>query len=267
MPRSSSSDGVGSSGRLAHSVLGLRHPLRHGRQRGQLEIVEPHRPLAAGAGGDRELDRRDVVDLAPARRSPGERQMALLHRLGLPVVREADVAPVQPPDVGAGRVDQLELEVVHRRVGAQPVVEPVVRRQVEADVAMDDRVAATLHEREVDPQRLADRAGVARQLHRDAVGRHRLPAVDRVEAVEHASPSGPGGVGVRRSARLRGRLLAQRRRRRATALPAVRRRRHRLPRDREHQRREQRRQEHGAAAFGGRRRGHPFTLPSITPRM
>ena len=67
----------------------------------QSEIVDPDRTLAAAACRDHDLDRRDVMRLAPAQRPPGEFEMPLLENDARPVVRENEIALVDPPDVVA----------------------------------------------------------------------------------------------------------------------------------------------------------------------
>ena len=52
----------------------------------EAQLVDPHRALAAAAGGDRELDRGDPPQLA-AVRAPGELDVALLDRQLAPVAR------------------------------------------------------------------------------------------------------------------------------------------------------------------------------------
>src|SRR5205814_2869134 len=71
----------------------------HHRQLFEFRIAEPHRAFAAAAGGDDDLDRIDVLDLAAAARSPRERDLPLLRLDRRPVARENEIAAIEPPDI------------------------------------------------------------------------------------------------------------------------------------------------------------------------
>ena len=102
----------------------------------------------------------------------------------LPLGGEREVALDPPPDVLAGRVDQLELEVVARRLAAQLEGEGVVLRQRQVDVLAHDDEAA-VREVEVDAHRHAGLAGVRDDLDGRALRRRRRPAAQLLEVVEH----------------------------------------------------------------------------------
>ena len=157
-----------------------------GRSRGQrreLEVVEPHRARAAAPRRHRELERRDVTDLAAPGGPPGELDLPPLDRDRLPGAWELEVAPVAPPDVRAGGIHELELEVVGPALTAQGEREAIVLGQVEREIAVEDGVAAALDEPEVHPERASVHAQVGRELHLDAVGGARAPAVHGLERV------------------------------------------------------------------------------------
>src|SRR5262249_60888946 len=106
----------------------------------ELESVDPYRPLAAVAAGDRELDR--AHPLRHRRSSPGERDPRLADRDLLPLGRERVVALHPPPDVLTGRVDELELEVVARRLAAELEREGVVFGHRPVALLSDDQEPA-----------------------------------------------------------------------------------------------------------------------------
>ena len=118
----------------AGSAPGARGRRRHGRRRqagggliGKLAQGEPahlHRPPpAATTGRHHELDGRRVPQDAILGRSPREVDLALLDPDLLPFARKLEVGPAEPPDVVAARVDELDLELVGRRVA--PNVEEI----------------------------------------------------------------------------------------------------------------------------------------------
>src|SRR5207247_7538562 len=88
----------------------------------------------------------------------------------LTVARELEVAPHVPPDVGAGRVHQLELEVVRRDLASHPETKDVILRQIERYRAPDDRVAGAVDESNVEPKTASMNAGVGCERERHALG-------------------------------------------------------------------------------------------------
>ncbi len=161
----------------------VRHRARRGRQLREGEVVDPHRPLAAGRRRHHDLDRGDVMDLAAAERSPGEGDLPLAGGDLRPLPRVREVAAVQPPDVVAARIDQLQLEIVDWSVSPHRKGEFVVRRQVEVDLAPGDGVPRVMLEVEVEPHRGAGAPRVLADLERHPVGRRRGPGGDRIEVV------------------------------------------------------------------------------------
>src|SRR5206468_11778134 len=97
-----------------------------GTKRGHLEIVDPDRAAAPRAGGDRELESRDVLDRPAAGGSPGEHDPALREDDAAPRRWELELPLVRPPRVLAARIDQLVLEVVRRSIAAYQEREGIV---------------------------------------------------------------------------------------------------------------------------------------------
>ena len=159
-----------------------RRPGRH-RQRHQLEVVDPHGAAAAAAGGDGELDGRDPAQLAAPLRPPGEGDLPLAEGDRLPRVRPGHVPLHVPPDVLAAAVDQLEFQVVDRRLAPQPESEGVVLRQGEIHFAADDGVA-TAGEGEVQAQGAALGPEFASHVEPDPVGRMGRPGQVILEVVD-----------------------------------------------------------------------------------
>jgi hypothetical protein len=173
------------------------------RQRPELQLVDPDGPRATAAGGDRQLESRHVLDLAPTLRPPGEADLALLDNHPLPRGGELDVASHRPPDVLARRIDQLELEVIGRSLAPQQERELVVLRQIEGKLLAGYRPAAAL-EPEVQAQGPTVEAPVGTDLEVHPVRRMGRPA-GRLVARVHDDGSGgrrPAEVrGCRRSSR------------------------------------------------------------------
>ena len=72
---------------------------------------------------------------------PGKRELTLLDADLLPFMWESEFRLVEPPDVFAARIDQLELQGVHRCVAAYAETQFVVVRQIQYQRAMSGRVA------------------------------------------------------------------------------------------------------------------------------
>ncbi len=173
---------------------GPRVGLRRRKLR-ERQLVHPHRALPSGPRRHRELDRGDFSELAPASRTPRELDVTLLDRHLSPVARKLEVAAVQPPDVLAALVDELELEVVHRRVGAKPERELPVLGHLERNRPPRGGPTGAALEVEVHSERPATEPGVGRERERDSVRRRRLPAGDVLEVVEDHRIAGRARAG------------------------------------------------------------------------
>ncbi len=110
--------------------------------------------------------------------------MPLLDDDARPLPRVLELPAVDPPHVLARRVHQLELEVVDRRVRAQPEHELVVLRQLERQLPARDRVTGAAAEVEVQAQCAARPARVRRDPQLHAIRRVRGPAAGRLEVVQ-----------------------------------------------------------------------------------
>ncbi len=87
-------------------------------QRLQRQAIEPQAPVAAFvARGEHELDRLELPQRAIGRRTPREVDLPPLDPHLLPVAGELMVRAAEPPDVVAGRIDELHLEVVAPGLG------------------------------------------------------------------------------------------------------------------------------------------------------
>src|SRR2546423_14186995 len=107
-----------------------------------------------------------MTDFPPTGGPPGESDLPFLEPHLLPARRKHEVALVRPPDVLAASIDQFELEIVGRSFAAHREAETIVRRQIEAHGAAGDRVAAPLHEMEIEAAGapVATRPGAGREL-------------------------------------------------------------------------------------------------------
>ncbi len=153
----------------------------------QLEIAHVERAAATlASAGDDELDGRDVVQRPILRRSPREFDVALLDRDQFPLVRKREVGTAIPPDVVAACVDQLDLQIVDRRVRTQPERDRIVVRQVDRQGAPRERVTCRAAQVEVEPQCGPLRIDDVMHARRHAVGCTGLPRGNVVEAVEVA---------------------------------------------------------------------------------
>jgi hypothetical protein len=160
-----------------------------GRERAECEFVDPHRPLPAAPGGDRELDGGDPADLSPTEWSPGELDLPLLDGEGLPPSGEHDVAAYMPPDVLTARVDELELEVIARRFAPDPEGEGVVLREFQVDGAAGHGIAPAL-ETEIAAERASPGSLVGAEGEIHPVRGMRRPGLDGFEIVHHDRPGG-----------------------------------------------------------------------------
>ncbi len=178
---------VGPSQRGRRTNLG-RGPLgRDGGKLVQLEIAHVERAAAAlASAGDDELDGRDLAQRPILRGSPCKLDVALLDRDQLPFMRKRDVGTAVPPDVVAACVDQLDLQIVDRRIRAQPERDCIVVRQVDRQRAPREGVTRRTTQVEVEPQCGAFRVDDVLHARRHAVGCAGLPRGDVIEAVEAA---------------------------------------------------------------------------------
>ena len=154
---------------------------------GEAQLVDPHRPRPAAAGGDRELDLGDLLQLA-AVRPPGELDVALLHRHLAPALRELEMAQRGPPHVLARGVDELDLEIVLGRIPTDVERERVVVRQRPVGLLARDQVAGVALEVEVEPHRHAAPALVLSELDVDALRGAGRPGAQVLEVVEQRRP-------------------------------------------------------------------------------
>ncbi|MNV16690.1 hypothetical protein D3C71_1074590 [compost metagenome] len=158
----------------------------HRRQPLQGEAVETDRALATDLAVDRELHRRAAAERCFLARAPGLVDLAgaVLHRA--PRLGEGVAGPVDPPHVVAAGIDQLELQVVGRRIAAQLQAELVIGRVLDAQLAADADIAGDVVEIVVQAQRApTTTADHAAQRTADLVGDHQLPGRHVVEAVQH----------------------------------------------------------------------------------
>ena len=184
------------AGRRGAGVGVLRRQLAEG------EAVDPHRAAPPAPGGDGQLDGADPTWLAAAGRPPGEGDLSLLDPHQAPVAGELVVAMVHPPDVlgappAAGAVSgrprrrhQLDLEVLGRRLAAQPEAQLPVGGQLEIERPPSRRPAAAAVEVEVEPQGAAVDPRRSPDLQADPVRRRRLPSARLIAAIEHP----PAGI-------------------------------------------------------------------------
>gem|GEM_PF-5075644 len=156
------------------------------RQALQGQLVEAHRAAATDLAVDGELDRGAARHLLFGRRAPGlvDLPAAVFHRR--PGLVEAVAGAVDPPDVVAAGIDQLELQVVARGITAQLEPEPVIGRVLDVQRTADAHIAGDFVEVVIQAQRAAA-AGAADRPQRtaDLVGQHQLPRADVVEVIQH----------------------------------------------------------------------------------
>src|SRR5690606_35089020 len=101
------------------------------------QAAEAHAAAPAGVVVDGEFELRAAAQDAIQVRPPGLVDMARAVTHRGPLARELVARPVHPPDIVAAGVDQLELQVVGRRVAAQLEGEAVVLRILQWQVALD----------------------------------------------------------------------------------------------------------------------------------
>ena len=214
-----------------HRSAGIRVHRLEWRER---QRIEPHRPLTAAPRRDRELDRREMLELPATLRPPREGDVAFLQRYGAPLLDPVHVHRVVPPHIVARRIDELRLEVLVRRLPANAIRQRVVLRHRDVELLPRDRVTAMPVEVEVEPHRVAVHPrAVGADRERDAVRGMGAPAARALEAVEQPRRARQRGHG-------HGSLRAHTRGAR-----------------------------HGADCTNQprQRAPHPFTLPAITPWM
>ncbi len=172
-------------GRREHRRMRRRPGRGQGSQR---QIVERDPARSSCARRHRELDRGGVADLSASRRPPGEGEVAFLESDRGPGRRRLEFVTHRPPDVLAGRVEELDLQVVGAALPAEGERDLVVLRQVERHGAARRGPARAAGEIEIEPQRVAvDPLGV-RKLELHARRRRGFPHRDVVEIVEDLLP-------------------------------------------------------------------------------
>ncbi len=154
-------------------------------QRLQRELVEAHRALAAHLAVNGELHRGAAPQDRVLARPPGLVDVALAVAHPGPVLGKAVAAAVDPPHVVAAGVDQLELQVVGRRVATQAEAHLVVVRPGDIQPATDAGVAGDLVEIVVQAQRAAAIAVHRPQRTADLRRGDQLPGTDIVELRQH----------------------------------------------------------------------------------
>ncbi len=176
------------------------------RQRLQGELVEAHRALAPHLAVDGELHRGAAPQDPVLARPPGLFDVALAVAHPGPVLREAVTAAVDPPHVVAAGVDQLELQVVGRRIAAQAETHLVVVRPGDIQPAADAGIAGHLVEVVVQAQRAAAVAGHRPQRAADLRRGDQLPGADVVELRQHPASrlGGQAVAGQRRGGKQHG---------------------------------------------------------------
>ena len=156
------------------------------RQRLERQLVEADRALAAGVVVDRVLE-LDAPAQHPVRiRPPGLVDVARLVAHRRPCGRKVVLRPVDPPHVVAAGVDELELQVVARRIAAQLEGELVVRGIFEHEVALDAGMARHAIEVVVQAQALPFDSRDRPQRAADLVGGHHPPRGGIIEPIQHA---------------------------------------------------------------------------------
>ena len=127
-----------------------------------------------------------MVQRAILGRPPCEFDLSLFDRHQLPLTREFEIGTIEPPHVIAAGVDELELKVIHGRIGAHIERDFVVRRQVEWQSTAGDCITGGSAEVEVQSEGAAvgPIGGIDRCV--NVVGRHRLPCCYLIEAIQHA---------------------------------------------------------------------------------
>src|SRR5438045_7598051 len=133
------------------------------------QLIEPDASFAAATGADRDLESSDLTDLSTAYRPPRKLDVPLATGDLRPVARKLVVSLIAPPDIVAGAVDELELEIVRRALTPQVEGEDVVRREIHVQGAMNQRIAAAAVEIEVDTHRPAADAAVRPKTHGDPI--------------------------------------------------------------------------------------------------
>ncbi len=156
------------------------------RQALQGQLVEAHRAAATDLAVDRELDGGASCHLLLGRGTPRLVDLAAAVLDRRPRLGEAVAGPVDPPDVVAAGIDQLELQVVARRFATQLESEAVIDRVFDVQRAADADVAGDIVEVIVQAQRAATTGTTDRaQRTADLVGQHQRPGRDVVEVVQH----------------------------------------------------------------------------------
>ena len=112
-----------------------------GRQRREAQIIEADRSFAADAVVERELQLRAVPQHRVGARPPrlADVPAFVVHRR--PLAGECVFRAIDPPDIVAAGVDQLELQIVGRRFAAQPEIEAIVVRIGNGDIALHADIA------------------------------------------------------------------------------------------------------------------------------
>src|SRR5262249_2564670 len=130
------------------------------RQLAQLQVVDLDRPATTTATGtDNELDLVGLAQRSVLRRAPRKRNLTFLDGDPLPFAWNLEILALEPPDIVAAGVGELDLEVVRRSIPAQIKRNLVVVGKLQRQVATDEGVARGLGEIEIEAQRLAANAG------------------------------------------------------------------------------------------------------------
>src|SRR5262245_5182245 len=121
----------------------------------QAELVKTHRAAATTAPGfNDQFERRTVCEGPIQRWSPGERNLTFLDLDLLPLAWERKVTVAGPPDVLTARVDELEFQIVHRRLATYVKRELVVGRKVDRQRPMYAGIAGVAGKVEIEAQGL-----------------------------------------------------------------------------------------------------------------
>ena len=116
---------------------------------------------------------------------PRELEVAGAQAQRLPVGGGAELLALVPPDVPAGGVDELDLQIIDAAIAAHAQRQRVVDRPVDRQRPRGIGIARYLREVVIEPQPLAGRTGHRLDPRRDAVRRRCLPAGERGKRIGH----------------------------------------------------------------------------------
>src|SRR6266498_1087451 len=140
-----------SRGRLQHG-RGVARRLR--RQLAKADLIETYRAAATTPGLEHELERRAVFESAIVCGSPGELDLSFLDLDPLPLTWDCKITVVDPPDILAACIDELEFQVVRRCVAAYVERELVIGWKVDRQGTTRDSIARDARKVEIEAQRL-----------------------------------------------------------------------------------------------------------------